>query len=255
MENNNDTLDNLFPKEVRLVYRNLKSKGIIILGTILFITFLVFIFEIVPFYKRVKNAGEQIGSTAGQMAGIAVGSYDGVTKGLVQGYGDGKVEGLSAKDTDVKIANEMTSLGKLDVLVAEDQFVNDFREGKDYKALFVYKAQTVFSVNMESAEISIEGNTLKIVLPQPECEFIIDENESEKLVDWQKYFWSGSTESGYIGYMNSMAEIKKKAATEMTNYDRLMEQAKASAIKQVSILADSVADAEYSSDIVFKGEE
>ena len=55
--------------------------------------------------------------------------------------------------------------------------------------------------------------------------------------------------------MNSMAEIKKKAAVEMTNYDSLMEQAKTSAKKQVTILADSVAEADNSIEVFFKGEE
>ncbi len=255
MENEKDTIEEFMPPKVKWAVKIYKLKGRIILSVILFITFTAFLFIVMPLLFNAKKTGELIGNTAGWAAGTALGSFDGITEGLEEGYGDGKEEGLSAKDTDVKVANEMISVGKLEVLVAEDQFIDEFREGTDYKALFVYKAQTVFSVNLESAEISKEGNTIKIALSEPECEFIIDEKESEELAEWQKYFWSGSTEAGYIGYMNSMAEIKKKAAVEMTNYDSLMEQAKTSAKKQVTILADSVAEADNSIEVFFKGEE
>ena len=249
------------PGEIMQIAQPVKKSGIVFLFVTLIAVILLLMGGVVPFYLNAQKAGEDIGTKAGKMAGIATGSFEGISSGLKEGYKDGKTQGLSAEDTKAVIANEMTSIGKLDVLVAESQFVDEFSEGNDYKALFVYKAQVIFSVNLEEAEISVNGDDLKIIIPKPECEFTIDEDESEKLVDWQKHFWSGNAEAGYIGYMNSMEQIKKKATSEMSNYDVLMEQAENSARKQLDILTKSitltnpVTGNKYGIDVVFEGEE
>lgn len=239
MENRND-LEHVVPDEVVEIIRPARKSGSVFLFIILIIALLIVGVFIVPFCCGAQNTGDGLGSMTGSAVGLAVGSFEGITSGIAEGAKAGKEEGLSAKDTEVAVANEMANVGKLDVLEAEDQFVNDYREGSDYKALFVYKAKATFSVNLDEADIQKTEAGVLILLPDVECEFIIDENESQKLAEWQKYFWSGSTEDGYIGYMNSMAQIKEKAADEMTNYDYLMDQARSSAKKQVQILAESV---------------
>lgn len=216
------------------------KKRDLILVLLIIIALLILCIVIIPFLFRARETGEKIGQVAGTSAGLAVGSYYGVTQGLEEGYDAGKIQGLSAEDINATIANEMTTIGKLNVLEAEDQMVDDYSQGKDYKALFVYKTKATFSVNLDEADITVENNEVEIILPQIEVDFVIDENESEKLIEWQKYFWSGSTEAGYLGYMNSMKMIKNMAAKEMTNYDELMELAKESAKRQVEILVESV---------------
>ena len=261
MKKKKTVVEEVIPEEIMQTVQPVKKNGIIFLSVILAVMILLLAIAVAPFYSNAKKAGEDIGNKIGWATGKALGSYDGITSGLSEGYNDGKTQGLRAEDTETKIANEMTSIGKLDVLKAESQFVDNFREGNDYKALFVYKTQAAFSVNLENADISVNEDDLTLILPEPECEFSIDEDESEKLADWQKFFWSGSAEAGYIGYMNSMEQIKKRAASEMSNYDALMELAKKSAKKQVQMLADAITlpnpdtGNKYRINVVFDGEE
>ena len=155
------------PEEIMQMAQPVKKSGIVFLFVILIAVILLLLGGVAPFYSNAQKAGENIGTKAGKMAGMAAGSFDGITSGLKEGYKDGKAQGLSAEDTKAVVANEMTSIGRLDVLVAESQFVDKFSEGNDYKALFVYKAQATFSVNLEQAEISVNGDDLKIIIPRP----------------------------------------------------------------------------------------
>lgn len=201
-----------------------------------------------------RRIGAGIGETAGSFAGTVKGSFDGITQGLAGGYEAGREQGLAAEDTEVEVS-EITAVGKLDVLAAEDQIVDRFQEGEDYQGLFVYKAEAVFSVDLTQAEVTDDGGVVTIRIPGPEVDCIIDENESEKMAEWQKHFWSGNAESGYIGYMNSMVRIKEGAAEEMKKNEYLMKQAKESAIRQVETLARSVSVEGRQIIVEFKEEE
>lgn len=218
-----------------------------------FILIFILILFVLVLYKA-DTLGADAGSAAGTFAGKVTGSFLGITQGLASGYEAGTEQGLSAEDTNIEVS-EITGMGKLDVLVAEDQIVNNFEEGEDYKALFVYKAKATFSVDLSQAEIISDSTSITIQLPDPEVDFVIEENESEKMVEWQKFFWSGNTEAGYIGYMNSMSQIKEKAAEEMKNNQYLMQQAKDSAKSQVEMLARSAGIGEKQIQVGFKGEE
>lgn len=202
----------------------------------------------------IVDFGKDVGQTAGKFAGTVKGSFDGITEGLASGYEAGTEQGLSAEDINVEVRDDIRMMGKLEVLVAEDQLVDKFEEGNSYKALFVYKGKATFTVDLNQAEITSDGSVLRVLLPDLEVDFVIDENESEKIAEWQKFFWSGSTEAGYVGYMNSMEKIKEKTAEEMRNHDYLMQLAKDSAIKQVGILARSVCVEEKRVEIKFKGD-
>lgn len=195
-----------------------------------------------------------IGGTLGALAGTANGSYDGITEGLGKGYEAGREEGLSANDTKVDIVSEIKEIGKLEVLRVESEIVDSFGVGDDYKGLFLHKGIATFSVDFSKINIMREDSIITIVLPNPEVEFGIDESESEKMVEWQKYFWSNDTEAGYTAYMNSMEQIKEKSATEMENYEDLERLAKESAKKQVEILVSSVSGEEIEVQINFREE-
>lgn len=256
-KNKKEKLAKFVPEEIEQTPQVIPKSDTLILFVMRVVPILFIIFfslVILPFYINAEEKGKYWGDTAGKAAGAALGSLDGITRGLEEGYEEGQRQGVSAEDTNVRIANEMTAIGKLDVLVAQDQFVDDFRQGNDYKALFVYKANARFSVNLEEASVSLDGTDLQISIPTPECEVEIDADESEKLAEWQKHFWSGSTEAGYIGYLNSMKQIKKRAVTELSNYDVLLEQAKVSARKQVGILVSAVTGDRFHIEVVFEGE-
>lgn len=231
-----------------------KKDNSIFMGTILILLFLILLLAGRSCF-RAQEAGNYLGTTAGKIVGTAVGSYNALTEGIAAGAEAGKQQGLSAEDTEVKIGNSIKNIGKLDVLIAEGQIHNDLQEGNEYKALFVYKTNITFSVDLEAAEIVPSDKGIKIILPPVEMEFDINENESEKLAEWQKHFWSGSEEAGYTAYMNSMAKIKEKAGDEMENYGVLMEQAKDFAKTKVRDLAKSVYVSKKNIEVVFRDEE
>lgn len=195
-----------------------------------------------------------IGGTLGALAGKANGSYDGITEGLEKGYEAGREEGLSANDTKVDIVSEIKEIGKLEVLMVESEIVDFFGVGDDYKGLFLHKGIATFSVDFSKIDIMKEDSIITIVLPNPEVEFRIDESESEKIAEWQKYPWSNDTEAGYTAYTNSMEQIKEKSASEMENYEDWERMAKESAKKQVEILVSSVSGEEIEVQIDFKEE-
>jgi hypothetical protein len=226
-----------------------------ILWLIFFVLTAVLVVFIIPFCVKAKEQGKMIGNTEGKIAGVAVGSYEGVTKGISQGKEDGKKQGESAEDTDVRIANEMTSMGKLDVLTAKTQILNNFNQGNDYKALFVYEATAVFSVNLEEAVVEVDDDNLIVTIPVPVCELTWDEEASQKIAEQQTHFWSGEEQSGYNAYMNSMKEITNKTEESMINYETLMGQAKDSAIRQIEIIAGSMNGNNYKIEVAFQGEE
>lgn len=206
-------------------------------------------------FVKAKVAGDFWGGTAGKFAGDAVGSLDAITGGMAKGAEAGKQQGLSAEDTEVRIGNEIKNTGKLDVLIAESQFTNTYKEGQDYKALFAHQVDVTFSDDLKAAIVEHDETNIKIILPEPEAECIINENESKKLAEWQKYLWSGSAESGYIAYINSMAQIQEKSVSEIKNYDDLMMQAKEAAKIQVENLVNSIRVQGKTIQIIFQGEE
>jgi len=201
-----------------------------------------------------QEVGDAIGSEIGKFTGCAVGSYEGFTKGWEKGAESGKKQGLSAEDTHTRIVNAITRVGKLDVLVAEDQLTDFYEQGTDYEAVLIFEVSAIFSIDLYKAEIAEEDSVLRITLPVPEVEITIDENKTSKFAEWQKHFWSGSEKDGYTGYQNSVMQIREKTAEELENYNVLMEQAKISAEKQVKILAGSVCGREKEIQIIWEEE-
>lgn len=234
--------DSKLIKDILNFIKNINKNPILII-----ILEIIILIITISFCHILKSSCNGLGNLVGTSVGAAVGSY--------KGYKDGKEDGLNPNDdTFVFISNKMQEIGNLQVLIAEDEFINEFNIGKKYKALFRYKAKTIFSVDLTSAQIINKDSDIIIKLPIPKVDFTIDENESEKLAEKQKHFWSGNSEDGYIAYMNSMKEVKKNAASEMTNYTPLMQQAKLSAKKQIQILTSSLGVQEKNIKIIFEGE-
>lgn len=208
-----------------------------------------------PAYRNAREIGGGAGTLAGSAAGMAVGSYRGITEGIPGGLADGKRKGLSAEDTRVDVAGEMGEIGKLEVLVASVR-LDDYHEiADDYKALYVYKADAVFTVDLKKAKIREEGGRLVILLEEPALTLTYNEDATEKIAEWQKHFYSGKTKDGYEAYLNSRREIAGKAPEEISNYEMLMELARESARKQVGILASAVHSGNAEVEVLFSGEE
>lgn len=215
----------------------------------LVIVFAMFISSLL-YLINAKKTGSEIGNTVGTIVGNAVGSYDGWN----HGYEEGKTEGLSAQDTVVTISSVINTAGKLHVLRAKvlisnalevgttdpDSFTSSLIGGKKYSALFNYKGQVDFVVDLRQARIDREDGTITIVLPLPVATLTVDESEVETLAEWQKIWFNGSDPDGVKAYNNSIAAIKEKTAEDLQNYDLLLDMAKSSAIKQIKTLAESI---------------
>ncbi|MCM1283220.1 MAG: DUF4230 domain-containing protein [Muribaculaceae bacterium] len=186
-----------------------------------------------------KEKGTFLGTKTGKAVGMAVGSASAFTEGIAAGAEAGKAQGLSAEDTDVAIGSSIQGMGRLQVLTAETILYDDMEYGTDYKALVVHEARVVFSVDLKRAEISQTDAGVVIVLPPIEADFIIDDNDTKNYQEWQKYFWSGDTKSGYDAYMNSMARIRSDSRSAMRNYEYLEERAEKFAVAQIEKLVAS----------------
>ncbi len=189
-----------------------------------------------------------IAPAIGSSVGMAVGSYEGVTEGL----NDGKIDGLSAEDTVTMFVNKLKETQKLQVLLMNLQLTDLYiqpenkKNNPDYAALFAFNGEGVFTVDLAKSEAKKDPESGKIFIhiPQPDFDVYIDDSSIEK-VDGAEYKapWykgNGSTADGYTGWLNSREQLDKKVKEEMLRDDGPMEQARASALRQVRQLAESL---------------
>ena len=189
-----------------------------------------------------------IAPAIGSSVGMAVGSYEGVTEGL----NDGKIDGLSAEDTTAIFVNKLKETQKLQVLLINLQLTDLYiqpenkKNNPDYAALFAFNGEGVFTVDLAKSEAKKDPESGKIFIhiPQPDFDVYIDDSSIEK-VDGAEYKapWykgNGSTADGYTGWLNSREQLDKKVKDEMLRDDGPMEQARASALRQVMQLAESL---------------
>ena len=193
-----------------------------------------------------------IAPAIGSSVGMAVGSYEGVTKGLIDGYNDGKIDGLSAEDTTAVFVNKLKETQKLQVLLMNLQLTDLYMQPEnkkndpDYAALFAFNGEGVFTVDLAKSEAKKDPESGKIFIhiPQPDFDVYIDDASIE-MVDGAEYKapWykgNGSTVNGYTGWLNSHEQLDQQAKAEMLRDDGPMEQARASALRQVKQLTDSI---------------
>lgn len=195
-----------------------------------------------------------IAPALGTAAGNALGSWKGVTTGLAIGANDGKMSGLSAEDTEVIITNKMTASKQLQVLLIDLRLTDLYQQGQDYAALFGIRGEGVFTVDLTQSHTtySADQNQISIILPEPEFQSYLDDSSLETIAEYTRPLFNGSTENGYRGYLNSREEIDQHIQSELSGYDALVEQARASAIEQVEHLARSVCGSNVSVVVSFK---
>ena len=202
-------------------------------------------FLVVALYYNANaiSRGSSMGQGTGSLVGKAVGSLEGMTKGREEGIADGHAAGLSANDTSADIANEIRKIQNLEVLVASVKIHNYHSIGDDveYAALYLLKGDVVFSVDLSQADIVVRDNEIHISLPLPHGELYIDQNQVEKVAEYQKHYFSGNAEDGFDAYLNSMRKVYEASAETLDNYAALIEAAKESAEKQIRQLVLAVA--------------
>lgn len=209
------------------------------------------------FTGKIHHSAGEIGAAAGQRAGSAVGwaigSADGIINGTKAGREAGKEAGLSAEDTTVDIKGGITAIGKLEVLAANVSMKNHMEVGESYKLFEIINGDIVFTVDFSNAKISFsrDGKTAYITLP--EHEIYVNEEKSNTLFESQKRFFDKlSAKDGQEAYINSRKEIFKKGKEAIGNYESLLDEAEASAIKQVELLVSMLCGSSYSVQVNFK---
>lgn len=211
------------------------------------------VFFMANFYIHYIKTAE----TLGRNVGSAVGNIKGITTGMQHGVEDGKYVGIHADDYEVEVKSLMAQTSKLEVLVADAAVYTKFEIGKKYEAMYIYKGDAIFTVDLAKANAKKQGsNRIKIESPMPVVEFIISESETEKLFDSQKGIFIGDKSGGYEAYIEHRNTLNQHLEDELVGYDMLLESAKESAIRQLTSLAKSVCGREFEVEVEFKiGEE
>lgn len=199
---------------------------------------------------------ESVGTKVGQSTGSQIGKFAGSFEALAdygEAYAEGKEQGLSAEDAIAEVVNKIKEVKKLEVLVAGVKRYDTHKVGDNYAALYLIKGDAVFSVDLSKAEITEDTNGLHIVLPQLEMDLI--DGKNEKVAEYQKESFTGSSEDGFGAYLNSMKKISEESKETLPNYDSLKKTAEETAIKQVKQLANSVAIEKRDIMVTFKEEQ
>lgn len=218
----------------------------------------VFIACVLIYVIILRVNAESMGTTFGQSTGSQVGKFVGSFEALTdyrEAYAEGKEQGLSAEDTTAEVANKIKEVERLEVLVASVKLNDIHTVGDDYAALYLLKGDAVFAVDLSKAEIVEESDALLILLPQLEMDLIVDQSKIEKVAEYQKLLFNGSSEDGFDAYLNSMAKIVEESKETLVNYDSLKKTAEETAIKQVKQLANSVAVEKRDVVVKFKEEQ
>ncbi len=213
----------------------------------------VVLFVALNFTLGAKSFGGNLGTGVGK----AIGSLEGMTKGYSEGTAAGKAKGLSAEDTEANIASSLKKSEKLEVLVASVKLSNFHtigeEENPDYAALYLANGTVVFTVDLSQADVNLDGDTLCIVLPLPESgKLCIDESSIKRKSQYQKNFFSGSADSGFDAYINTMKKQGTVSEETLSNYSELLEAAKLSAENQVKKLVASSSVTCKATEITFK---
>ena len=211
--------------------------------TVIFAILFCVLISVISLRINASSMGNGVGQNMGSLAGRAIGSMEGLTKGRNDGTQAGKNDGLSAEDTEAEVANALHDLQNLEVLVAsvKVQDIHSIGVNNDYKALYLMKGEVVFSVDMNEAEIVLNGDNLTITIPMPKGELIIDQSQVEKVAEYQRHYFKGDAESGFTAYLNSMTKVQEATAETLNNYSALLEAAKSSATNQIEQIANAAA--------------
>lgn len=205
--------------------------------------FLSIVFIICPFlftnriHAYASEIGEKLGNDVGTVVGWATGSFKGITEGNAAGFQAGREEALSAKDTLVEI-EKINEIGKLEVLVVTYSSKDVNKVGNDYAALYLLRGEAVFTVDLEQA--FFESETHSLYIPKPQLNCYIDPGEIQKAAEYQKTFFSGATEDGFIEYINSLSELTNTYEESVRNDEYLQSLAQTAAITQVELLVKNI---------------
>lgn len=225
-----------------------KNKPVIpiLLSGLVLVALIVFLSSILPLLKTARTHGQNIGEASGKVVGTAVGSVEGAISGISDGADAGREDGLSAEDTVVEISStiesNINSLGSLEVLIANVDLTTFHEVGNTYAALYLSRANAVFTVDLSEVTVTHKEGLISIVLPKPSVEVKFDPTQTELLADWHKKYFNGIDSDGFEAYLNTFSATKNISEDKISNYDVLINLASESAVKQITEIANAVRD-------------
>lgn len=196
----------------------------------------------------------QTGMNVGAAMGTAVGSAVGSKNGLNTGIADGRKAGLNAEETTVILEEKMEAAGRLQVLAAGVTLNNAQEVGKAYNAIEILKGDLVFTVDLQSATVTVNDTQAVILIENPQVQFYLDELESEKIMEVNKFSLITNAEDGVTAFLNSRANLAESVEEKIQGYRTLMDSAKEAAIAQTKSLAEAACGGSKTVVVGFKGE-
>lgn len=226
---------------------NKKTKSVI---SVIWLTLTIIVTGVTAFviHDSVKNTSERVAVIAGTVSGV----LDSVSD-LPAAYSNGKNEGLSAEDTEAYLSNEFQSTGKLEVLVAGIKITNLHEYADKYKGLYMSKGYAVFTIDLSLANIKVNSNEINITLNAPTVECYIDEMSTKKIAEWQQHAWTGTTQDGYVAYLNSWNVSKEVLEKSIEGYSSLVENSKQAGINQITQLIKAACGSKKTINIKYSG--
>lgn len=192
--------------------------------------------------------GRAVGTEVGTLVGKGVGSFNGVTR-FKDAIKEGEDDGLNSNDITVTLKQAFAEAGNLQVL-SVDAACDNFQSlgAEDRKAtrlLVVYPTKTVFTVNLNEAEIIADTQTknISIVLPEPQAAMNVDYGKAEILAKKQFFSPLVGTEDEMLAQIISQNQMTKNAETALKN--DLLEDARSAAKTQVYALCQNLSDGTY----------
>ncbi|MBQ1377487.1 MAG: hypothetical protein IIY77_05905 [Lachnospiraceae bacterium] len=226
---------------------------------------------------KARAVGADAGNQAGVRAGKAVGSFDGYNKGQEEGGAAGKEAAKRREDPETILTEKLHAVGQLEVLASgvrimdilgagagntaspengNDSSGNPLNEesanpensasaGFTAKnaAVNLLKGIVVFTSDLSQADITLQGDVVRIALPLPRGEVTVDETRLKKTASLQERFFGGTPEAGLNAYREAMELTRDLSSENLQSpaYKALLEAAKEAAEKQISLLVEAVA--------------
>ena len=231
---------------------------------------------------KARAVGADAGKQAGVRAGKAVGSFDGYNKGQEEGGAAGKEAAKRREDPETILTEKLHAVGQLEVLASGVRIMDLLSSGRDpggagntaspengnaastdplngesanpensasagftakNAAVNLLKGVVVFTSDLSQADVTLQGDVVRIALPLPRGEVTVDEAQLKKTASLQERFFGGTPEAGLNAYREAM-ELTRDLSEEnlqSTAYKALLEDAKEAAEKQMSLLVEAVA--------------
>lgn len=193
------------------------------------------------------DIGMVVGEQSGKAVGTAIGSAKGITIGLQEGGKAGAEAGINAHDIKAEIKGTIQAMGKLEVMAASVSLQNVNTIGDTYAGLYLISGDAIFTIDLNKAQIDFnqDETEVTITVPQPDLNIYLNQNNTKKLAEFQKFSLTVSAEDGLQDYLNMMTETVQATKAKMSNYDALVSQANESAKNQVEQIAATICGNRY----------